>query len=59
MKYIIHKTELRTEGQKTVVLRDKIETTNLEATRKELHRQYPCDKVLFHYEKMYGNTESK
>lgn len=40
MKYLITKAELKTEGQRTIVLHDPIETNNIELTRKELRQSY-------------------
>ena len=52
MKYLITKTELKSEDKETVILKDKRETDNLELTREELHQQFKCDRVLFHYEEI-------
>lgn len=49
MKYLITKSEYITLTTHTV-LKDPIETDDIEQTRRELHQTVECDRILFTYE---------
>ena len=51
MKYLIKRIQC-VSGEVTDTHYVNIETNNIEATRKELHACYQCDRILFSYEQI-------
>lgn len=51
MKYLIKRIQC-VSGEVTDTHYVNIETNNIEATRKELHECYQCDRILFSYEQI-------
>lgn len=52
MKYLITKIDIKHEGGDSEVLKESIETDDIEETRRELHQLYNCDRVLLSYEEV-------
>lgn len=55
MKYLIKRIQC-VSGEVTDTHYVNIETNNIEATRKELHACYQCDRILFSYEQINLNS---
>lgn len=58
MKYLIKRIQC-ISGEVTDTHYVNIETNNIEATRKELHECYQCDRILFSYDELIKHNEQK